>query len=260
MYRFLFRPKWIAFHVVIAVLVIVMVNLAFWQLRRLHDRQAFNREVTSHANAAIEPLADVLQPGTDPSTVEWRRVQVTGTYLPGREVQVVNRSQNGAAGRNAVDPLRLDDGTILLVNRGFVPGVNAIPPVPTGTVTLLGQLRVSEVRTLGEPDDASGVVLTEVRRLDVAKLSPQMGGTVQPMSLQLLQSTPREGQYPQPVAQPVLDEGPHLSYTLQWLFFSLCAIVGWVLAVRRSVAMRSGKRSSKKRRGPPPIADELSRV
>ncbi len=78
------------------------------------------------------------------------------------------------------------------------------------------------------------------------------------MYLQLLQSQPAEGKYPANVAPPVLDDGPHLSYTIQWFIFSICAIVGWVLAVRRSAATRAGK--TRKRRGPPPIADELSRV
>jgi cytochrome oxidase assembly protein ShyY1 len=34
----------------------------------------------------------------------------------------------------------------------------------------------------------------------------------------------------------VLTDGPHLSYAVQWFIFALCAVVGWVLAVRRSIA------------------------
>ena len=44
-YRFLTRPGWIVFHVVVVLLVILMVNLSFWQLRRLHERRSFNSEV-----------------------------------------------------------------------------------------------------------------------------------------------------------------------------------------------------------------------
>ena len=57
---------------------------------------------------------------------------------------------------------------------------------------------------------------------------------------------------------PTLDEGPHLSYTIQWFIFSICVIVGWVLAVRRSMAMRSGKVVKKRRSAYIPIADERS--
>jgi cytochrome oxidase assembly protein ShyY1 len=258
MYRFLLKPKWILFHLLVLVLVVVMVNLAFWQIRRLHQRESFNDTVRAHAAQPVAPLTDVLTPGTDPGSVEWRRVSVTGTYVPAEQIVVENLSQDGQAGRNVVDPLQLADGSVLLVNRGFVPGTDPVPPPPTGTVTLTGQLRRSEVRSLGEPSDASGVVLTQVRRIDIPKLTPQLHAPVQPMYLQLLTPGQPDGTYPANVAQPVLDNGPHLSYTIQWFFFSLCAIVGWVLAVRRSAAARTGRK--RKRSGPPPIADDLARV
>ncbi|KGA10281.1 MAG: hypothetical protein GM46_5615, partial [actinobacterium acAcidi] len=34
-------------------------------------------------------------------------------------------------------------------------------------------------------------------------------------------------------------EGSHLSYAIQWLIFATAVIVGWVLAVRKSVANRA---------------------
>ena len=260
MYRFLLRPKWILFHVLCVALVVTMVNLALWQIRRLHEREGFNQAVRNHSDQPVAPLDDVLTAGVAPGAVEWRRVTVAGTYLTANEVVVENLSQNGQAGRNVVDPLRLADGSVLLVNRGFVPGTEQVPPAPGGTVTLVGQLRRSEVRGIGQPSDATGVTLTQVRRIDIPLLAAQLGAgaPVQPMYLQLLTSTPPEGKYPANVAQPVLDNGPHLSYTIQWFVFSVCVIVGWVLAVRRSIGTRSGKK--RRRRGPPPIADELSRV
>ncbi|MCU1504927.1 MAG: hypothetical protein JWM12_4281 [Ilumatobacteraceae bacterium] len=258
MYRFLLKPKWILFHLLVLALVLTMVNLAFWQIRRLHQRESFNNTVRTNASRPVAPIEDVLTPGTEPGAVEWRRVTVAGTYLPARELIVENRSQDGEAGRNVVDPLQLSNGSVLLVNRGFVPGTDPVPAAPAGQVTVIGQLRQSEVRGLGQPSDASGVILTQIRRIDIPKLTPQLGAPVEPMYLQLLTSTPPEGQYPANVAQPVLDEGPHLSYAIQWFIFSAAVIVGWVLAVRRSLATRSG--TKRKRRGPPPIADELAKV
>jgi cytochrome oxidase assembly protein ShyY1 len=260
MYRFLLKPRWIAFTLLCVVAVVTMVNLSLWQLRRLHEREAFNELVRTNADQDVAPIADVLTPGADPDDIEWRRVSVTGTYLADQQVIEVNRSQDGEAGFNVIDGLRPDDGdgTVLIVNRGFVPGTEPAPPAPDGTVTIIGQLRRTETRTLGAPSDASGVVLTEVNRIDAPKISAHLGGDVEPMYVQLLTSTPAEGRYPANVAPPVLDDGPHLSYTIQWLIFSLCVIVGWVFAVRRSANTRAGR--PRKRRGPPPIADELSRV
>ena len=44
-YRFLISPKWVAFHLLVVALIVAMINLAFWQLRRLDERRQFNAEV-----------------------------------------------------------------------------------------------------------------------------------------------------------------------------------------------------------------------
>jgi cytochrome oxidase assembly protein ShyY1 len=256
-YRFLFSLKWIAFHLLVIVVVVAMINLAFWQLRRLDSRRHFNAEVRANANQPIVPFDDLATAINQPSTIEWRRIHVTGTYVPGHEFLVVNRSQNDATGRNVVDALQLDSGSLLLVNRGFVPDADTVPPLPAGSVEVVGRLRVSEHRTTGQPADNGADVLTEIRRIDIGVLDKQFGGaTVQPMYVEQLESTPADGASLQPIVAPTLDEGPHLSYTIQWFIFSGCVMVGWVLAVRRSMATRSGKTVKKRRSAYIPIADD----
>ena len=60
MYRFLLRPKWIVLHIVVLALVITMINLGLWQLRRLDQRESFNRTVREHLSAPVEPIDSVL--------------------------------------------------------------------------------------------------------------------------------------------------------------------------------------------------------
>ncbi len=264
MYRFLLKPKWILFHVVVVAAIVLMVNLAGWQLRRLHDRQDFNARVEANTQLAVAPLTEVASAVTaaDPAvaeSVEWRRVVATGTYLQGEQVEVVNRSQLGDVGRNIVDVLMLDDGTAVLVNRGFVPSTQETPPTPASEVEVIGRLRRSEQRRTGQTEDASGVELQQIRRIDIAKLQPQIDPTLQPMYIEQLQSQPAEAEWPAPVVAPELGEGPHLSYTFQWLIFSISVAVGWVFAVRRSAATLSGRRVPTRKGSPPPIDDELSR-
>ena len=255
-YRFLFSPKWIAFHLLVIVVVVAMINLAFWQLRRLDQRREFNDQVRANINQPIADFDDLMAESTDPATVEWRRVKVDGTYLPDRQFLVVNRSQNGDTGRNVVDGLQLDDGSVLLVNRGFVPEADDVPPIPHGPVEVVGRLRVSERRATGQQEDESNDALTEIRRIDLDVLSKQFDATVQPMYLEQLESAPADDASLQPIVAPTLDEGPHLSYTIQWFIFSICVIVGWVLAVRRSIGLRSGKVAKKRKSSYIPIADE----
>ena len=257
-YRFLITPKWIAFHLLVVVLVVTMINLAFWQLRRLDERRQFNTQVRANANQPIAPLGEADPAVSTPSAIEWRRVRVTGTYVPGHEFLVVNRSQNGDSGRNVVDALQLADGTLLLVNRGFVREADATPALPTGSVEIIGRLRASERRGTGQPADETTGVLTEIRRIDISVLAKQFATTVLPMYVEQLESAPPEAKSLEPIVAPTLDEGPHLSYTVQWFIFSGCVIAGWVLAVRRSLANRSGKPTKKRRSSYIPIAEDDS--
>lgn len=252
-YRFLFSPKWIAFHLLVVVVVIAMINLAFWQLRRLHERREFNSAVRANANQPIAEFDDVEVATAPLAAIEWRRVRVSGKYVPDHQFLVVNRSQNGDTGRNVVDALQVDGGSLLLVNRGFVPEADDIPPIPHGPVEVIGRLRISERRATGQTADESADQLTEIRRIDIGVLSKQFDVTVLPMYIENLESNPADDPSLQPIVAPTLDEGPHLSYTVQWFIFSVSVIAGWVLAVRRSRATRSGK--VKKRRSFIAIAD-----
>lgn len=247
MYRFLFRPRWIGFHLLVVAGIVTMINLGFWQLSRLDERRAFNATIAARYDLPAVPLDSVLPTGVatdDPQleAIEWRQVTATGRYLVDETVFVVNRSQNGRAGRNVVVPVRLDDGRILLVNRGFVPLSVEAPPVPGTDVAVVGRVRTTQERGRGQLADRSEGELDEVQRLDIDRLTPQLPGDVVPVYLDLVRSEPAEvGALPEPVAAPDLGEGDHLSYAVQWFVFATAVAVGWVLAVRRSV--RSQRRA-----------------
>ncbi|MET0460469.1 MAG: SURF1 family protein [Ilumatobacteraceae bacterium] len=239
MYRFLYSPRWIGFHLLVIFGIVLMINLGFWQLRRLDEKQALNAQIASRIDLPPEPLDSVLVPGADPDDLEWRPVEASGRYLPDEELHVVNRSQGGIAGDMVVTPLELDDGRVLLVERGFVPlGIDPAA-APTGDVDIVGRLRSSQVRRRGQLSDTSSGELTEAQRLDIPRLTPQLPGTPVPMYVELTASRPAEQvPYPQPVAVPEQSEGPHLGYAVQWFIFSIAVGVGWVFAVRKSLSAR----------------------
>lgn len=251
-YRFLLKPKWIAFHILVLAAMVAMFNLGLWQLRRLDERQTFNRQVTERSDQSIVPLEELLGSRTAPAEMNYRRVTVSGQYTPQPTVEIVNRSQGGVAGRNLVNALRTADGTVVLINRGFLDARVASPPVPTGDVSLIGRVRTSEQRRTGQVADDSGEQLTQARRIDLDVLGPQFGGDVAPVYVEVLESQPKDGRL-EAIAAPELSNGPHLSYAIQWFIFTACVAIGWVFAVRRSAhPERRG------RRGPPPIDEELS--
>ena len=243
MYRFLWRPKWIGFHLLVIAAIVAMVNLGFWQLRRLEQRRDFNVTIEARYDAPPVDLDTLVGPGrNDPDDprlddVEWRPVTTTGIYRSDASIQIVNRSQGGRAGENTVTPLELPDGRVLLVNRGFVPLGESAPPAPHGTVTVTGRLRPSDDRRTGQLSDPADGALTVAQRVDLARLAAQFDAPLVPMYVDLIASEPVDGEpYPEPVARPDLTEGPHLSYAVQWFIFAAAVAVGWALAVRHSAS------------------------
>jgi len=251
MYRFLFKPKWILFHVLVVAMVVLMVNLGLWQKHRLEDRRDFNAEVSARSvepvmpidelvtgaiDPAIDPAIDsAVDSATDPATVQWRTVTATGTYLADEQVLIVNRAQVGITGVNVVTPLELTDGRLVLINRGFIPDTQPVPAPADGEVQVTGRLRETQERTLGGLTEAEGD-LTELFRIDIPRLAAQLPGPVLSVYVDLLSSEPDQGQLPIPLPDPELGEGSHLSYMFQWWIFAVCVVVGWVLAVRRSIS------------------------
>jgi len=53
--------------------------------------------------------------------------------------------------------------------------------------------------------------------------------------VQLLKSTPTEAASLSTIVDPEFSNGPHLSYTVQWLLFTICAAGGWFALVRREL-------------------------
>jgi surfeit locus 1 family protein len=235
---FLMRPRWLAFHVLVFGSIALMIWLGLWQLDRLDERREFNAVVAERIDQAPVPFEQLLPTAqSDPEAVEWRQVVVAGSYLDDQIVWF-NRSQEGLAGDNVLAALA-DGDTTVVVNRGFIPLGTPVPPAPAGTVEVLGRVRIPAERPLGGLTDRADGPVSEVRRVDLDLLDDQLPGELAPVYLDLIGSVPNvTAADPAPVPAPMLDDGPHLSYAVQWFIFAAAVLLGWVLAVRRSMATR----------------------
>ncbi len=235
-------------HVLVAVLVLVMIQLGFWQLRRLDEKQAYNARVEARQEQAVAPVEEIvpLDAEVDSDAVDealYRTVTATGTYAADDTVVVENRSFNGVSGAWVLTPLRLDDGTAVLVNRGFIgfdrEGDIAPPDPPAGEVTVEGLVQPSQERgRFGATDPEEGR-LTVMARVDLARFAAQVDYPVLPAYVQRTSSDPEEAAAgegePALVAlgPPELTEGSHLSYAVQWFIFTTIALVGYPLLLRK---------------------------
>nr|WP_315206926.1 SURF1 family protein [uncultured Albidiferax sp.] len=132
-----------------AVLFTVFAALGTWQVQRLSWKRALMAQVDqrAHAKEVAAPTAEQW-PQLSTANAEYRRVRVQGTFLPGQDTLVQAVTSLGS-GFWVMTPLRLADGSVVLVNRGFVPpgATRAVAPPAADTnqqSTVTGLLRMSQ--------------------------------------------------------------------------------------------------------------------
>jgi cytochrome oxidase assembly protein ShyY1 len=241
----LLRPRWILIHLALATLTATMVFLGFWQLNRLDQKQATNRNVIARTALPPVDVGDLFKSASTSLSFEelqWRVVTAQGTYLADEAVTIINRSQDATAGYSPVTPFLLDNGSVVFVNRGFVPLAQPTPSPTTGSVVLKGYLRTSQTRTLLGAVDSTDPSTVEFHRLDLDLLAQRMDKPTLPMYVQLMEQTPAlNSPWPAPTQLPELTEGSHFSYAMQWWFFSLVSLTGWIVVSRRALRTRSSQ-------------------
>ena len=239
MYKFLFRPIWLLLHVTVIATVVLMVNLAFWQLSRYHERVDFNATVKERINAPVVPLEQLLRAidnrTESPQTVEWRTVLVTGEYIDSETVDAVNRAQDGYSGKEPLTPMRLTNNELVLINRGFISIAKDVGPAPSGQVQIIGRVRAPEIRRRFRISDPAQGELLEVSNIDLERLSMQMPSELAPIFVEVLESKPADSADLSQIAAPALSTGSHLSYTFQWFIFSVFVVAGWITVIRRKI-------------------------
>ncbi|WP_419848354.1 SURF1 family protein [Candidatus Poriferisocius sp.] len=228
--------------IVVLLAIAAMVTAGFWQLHRLSERRDRNSTITGRSQLPVVQLQDLVGAGDAydyGDELEFRPVRAIGVYQPGDQVLIRNRTYQGSAGYWVLTPLRLQSGEVVAVNRGWVPhgaGTGATPaefaPL-SGQVEVIGLVRATVTAAGLQQADPSGGVLTEMARVDLARLSQQIDGPLLPVYVQLQAQAPSGGDLPVSVPPPDLGEGSHLAYAVQWFVFATITAVGYPLILRR---------------------------
>jgi len=184
-------------------------RLGIWQLDRLRQRKARNAALAERlARPMIEARA-----GIPADSARQRRVTARGKYEFAAERIWPGRSYEGTPGVALITPMRLADGSAVLVDRGWVPSPDAFHV---------------DHDTYREPDSAAvwGIARTLPRgRADVDSTGylPFVIEVVEPESPGLPRRWP----------VPTFGNGPHLSYAIQWFSFAIIALVGTAVLIRK---------------------------
>lgn len=243
----LLSPVWLLGHVLVAAVLVSFPLLGLWQLDRHEEQQA--------TNAALEQRPDQppLQPGEldgDPDELAYRRAELVGTWEPADEVLLSTRTYQGRPGHHVLTPLRLSDGSAVLVDRGWVPYDVDAPPVegarpPDGRVEVTGLVLPREPARRAGALDGEGQAASDVGAGDaiefVSHADPAVVGRTlsEPLPPVVVRADAghRNAGAELPVTVPPPEpeaDVDHFSYAMQWFLFTVVVAVGYpVLLWRR---------------------------
>lgn len=235
MLRLLREPRWLGYLALVVVFAVVCCLLGTWQWnRRAEALTAIDRLETNYDREPA-PVAEVLpEPGAFEPDQQWTPVLLEGEYLVDEQLLLRGRWRSGQVGFDVVVPFRTVDGTVFVVDRGWIdqaPGAElpaTEPATPEGQTTVVARLRPNEGAIAGR-----GAPEGQIASVDLPTIAAGLGAPTYTGAYGLLVS---EGDaVPDDVAiatRPVLDEGPHLSYSLQWFVFALGGFAALAWAMR----------------------------
>lgn len=231
------RPRWLAGHVLVVLFAVGFVAAGFWQYGRHHQKQ--DKIAALRAEYAA-PAPDIA---TAPASGE--RVEATGTFDPEYEFLLRNQTRGDEAGYAVLTPLRLADGTAVLVDRGFNASPQPDGP-PSGTVVVRGVARPS--RPLGDDRIEPRGERLSIPRVDLDRIGAELPYELRPewIEAQAMEPPPAAGapDLPEP---PAPSQVNHMQYAIQWWLLALIPIVGWPIVLwRRYKREPSGDPSEEK--------------
>jgi surfeit locus 1 family protein len=234
----------------------VLLSLGTWQLERMAFKEALIDTLTRRLGAAPVGLPPPERwAGLDAEQAEFRRVAFRAQFLNDREALVFTtgstlRADTAGPGYWVFAPARLADGTIVVVNRGFVsqaakdPASRAAGQI-SGLVDIVGAMRWPEPSGIFTPAHDPAGNLWFVRD-HLAMAAAANWGVVAPFYVEQEAPSPPGG-LPRPGRLQVSLPNNHLQYAMTW--YGLAA----VLVVLSAIFAWGRWREARVSRGPAPL-------
>jgi cytochrome oxidase assembly protein ShyY1 len=229
--------------------------LAPWQFHRNAETAAINRAVGAAVTTAPVPVEQHLSTAKEPDeSAIYHQVTATGVFDPAHSFYVRLRQDNeGNPASEVVLPMRLDDGTILLVDRGYRSTAEIadsdLPPVPAGRLTVTGRVQQDQTDPRGRPPaTVDGRVEVQAVNADALAGMDGTGDNVRRGYIQLVDGSPG---VLTAIGMPQIDAGPYLSYALQWCAFGGMSLLAIAFFIYREA---TDPRGPDEQKAPPPGA------
>jgi surfeit locus 1 family protein len=217
--------------------VAVLAGLGLWQL----DRRVWKENLIATLDTRLAEAPKPLPPrdswsALTPEKNEYTRVKFPAEFLSGEEVLIYTagsafRPDVKGPGYCVFAPVQLAGGSIVVVDRGFVPPERKDPTnrgaMPLGSIDIVGVMRWPEKRGLFTPADEpqnNTWYLRDSTAIAAAKKWPSAA----PFYIEQEEPAPPSG-WPKPGKLAVTLPDNHLQYALTWFGLAL-ALAGVYIA------------------------------
>jgi len=142
--------------------LIVLIALGTWQLVRLAEKDQQTAQIEASLTAAPVPLPSQTEwASLKPAEYDYRRVSLKGSFQHDKEALAFGFISVGVRGDTregffALTPFVLEDGSSVIVNRGFIPQdrraqSSRMEGLIQGQMTITGLMRTPEKRARLRP-------------------------------------------------------------------------------------------------------------
>lgn len=214
--------------------VLVLLGLGTWQVQRLQWKNAMVAQID--AQSALPPVV-MPQQVEDISAMTYARVRLWGKYLHDKEIHlfVGPRQMRGDPGYQILTPLLREDGTAVLVDRGWVDAdhkdtAKRPETLDSGIVEVVGMLHPGEHQKTFTPDNDT--VKNLWFWIDMEAIKTYTGLGLQNLYVRRLK---QEDDPALPIGgeAKVKHRNDHLQYAITWYSLALMLVVIYGLYRKR---------------------------
>lgn len=223
-------------HLAAIVVLALCLRLALWQLDRAEEKQLLIDQWESAPAGALSDFA-----GLD----HFALASGVGRFDLQRHILLDNQTRNHQPGVHVITPFELDDGTLIMVNRGWQPWDRRSPAppefaTPSGPVNISG--RVSEPPRvgfqLGQPLPLNVESWPNLMTYyDTGLIAAALG---RELTDRVLLLDPEHPAHLSGDAWPTVNMGPerHIGYAVQWVSIGSAVLFLWIFLSYRSLRRR----------------------
>jgi surfeit locus 1 family protein len=206
--------------------LVLIIGLGIWQLERLAWKTSL---IDERSTAMAAPAVSVPSTLDAARPLDFHHVTAAGRFDHTRELYIGALDSRGVEGYQVVTPFTLDDGHILLVNRGFVPGARK-DPARRADGQIAGETNIEGILRL--PVVPTGWLVPKNHPGDNFWIYVDIPGMSETMHLDnVLPFYVEAGPTPNPGGLPVGGQtrialpNDHLQYALTWFSFAVTLVV-----------------------------------